>query len=271
MALTVFQRGVCRLLADNRLRSGESYVAGGAALNELLRAPRQSRDIDLFHDTAEALAASWSDDRGSLLAEGYEVAVVRERPTFVEAEVRRGGDSVVIQWAQDSAYRFFPLVRHEELGLSLHPFDLATSKVLALVGRLEPRDFVDTLTCDREVQPLGYLAWAACGKDPGFSPSAIVELAARSTRYSEAELRGLDFEGEAPDAASLARHWRSVLGTAREIVGLLPAGEAGRAVLTEEGVPYRGEPAALREALARAELVYHEGRIRGAFPRVVRG
>jgi len=122
-----------------------------------------------------------------------------------------------------------------------------------------------------EVQPLGYLAWAACGKDPGFSPTAIVELAARSTRYSEAELRGLDFEGEAPDAASLARHWRSVLGTAREIVGLLPAEEAGRAVLTEDGVPYRGEPSALREALARTELVYHEGRIRGAFPRVVRG
>jgi len=32
MALTPFQRDVCRLLADNRLRGGESYVAGGAAL-----------------------------------------------------------------------------------------------------------------------------------------------------------------------------------------------------------------------------------------------
>ena len=36
MALTAFQRDVCRLLAGNRLRSGESYVAGAAALNELL-------------------------------------------------------------------------------------------------------------------------------------------------------------------------------------------------------------------------------------------
>ena len=57
MALTDYQRGVCRLLAENRIRSGESYVAGGAALNELLRAPRLSRDIDLFHDTEQALAA----------------------------------------------------------------------------------------------------------------------------------------------------------------------------------------------------------------------
>ena len=34
MALTTLQREVCRLLADRRKASGESYVAGGAALNE---------------------------------------------------------------------------------------------------------------------------------------------------------------------------------------------------------------------------------------------
>jgi hypothetical protein len=28
-------------------------------------------------------------------------------------------------------------VRHDELGLTLHPFDLATNKLLALVGRGE--------------------------------------------------------------------------------------------------------------------------------------
>ena len=33
MALTGFQRDICRLLAENRIRSGESYVAGAAALN----------------------------------------------------------------------------------------------------------------------------------------------------------------------------------------------------------------------------------------------
>ena len=270
MALTNFQRDVCRLLADNRVRSGESYVADAAALNELLRAPRRSRDIDLFHDTEEALAASWSADRDSLEQEGYELSVIRERPTFVEAAIRRGDDSVVIQWVHDSAYRFFPLMAHDELGLVLHPFDMATSKVLALVGRVEPRDFVDTLTCDSEVQPLGYLAWAACGKDPGFSPTAILELAARSARYSEAELRGLDFDGEAPDAVSMATRWRAMLETGREIVGLLPPEEAGRAVLTGEGTPHQGTPAALPGALAKGEIVFHEGRIRGAFPRLVR-
>jgi hypothetical protein len=43
---------------------------------------------------------------------------------------------------------------------------------------------------------LGYLAWAACGKDPGFSPTAIVELAARSARYSEAEPSPASCEAE---------------------------------------------------------------------------
>jgi hypothetical protein len=270
MALTSFQRSVCRLLAGNRLRSGESYVAGGAALNTLLRASRLSRDIDLFHDTEEALAAAWTADRDLLERERYALSVIRERPTFVEAEVARGDESVVVQWAQDSAYRFFPLIEDEELGLALHPFDLATGKVLALVGRVEPRDFVDTLTCDREVQPLGYLAWAACGKDPGFSPVAILELASRSARYSDVELRGLDFEGETPDAAALALRWKASLETAREILGLLRGQEPGRAVLAQDGTPYRGSPDALRAAIQRNELLYHEGCIRGAFPRIVR-
>lgn len=65
MALTVFQRSVCQLLARSRVASGESYVAGGAALNELLQAPRLSRDIDLFHDTEIALDASWNEKRSS--------------------------------------------------------------------------------------------------------------------------------------------------------------------------------------------------------------
>jgi hypothetical protein len=33
MAVTAFQRTICRLLADARIASGESYLAGGVALN----------------------------------------------------------------------------------------------------------------------------------------------------------------------------------------------------------------------------------------------
>ena len=269
MALSAFQREICQLVARNRLQNGESYLARAAALNELLGAPRLSRDLDVFHDTEEALSVSWQADRAVFEEAGYEVRVVRERQGFVEAEIRRRGDAVLMQWARDSAYRFFPLVQHAEFGLTLHPFDLATSKVLALVGRVEARDFVDTLTCDRQVQPLEYLAWAACGKDPGFSPLSILEEAARTARYADAEIRALDFAGDAPDPQELSRTWRVRLAAARAVVATLPAEEAGRAVLDESGRLFRGDEEALRAALAAGALRYHRGSIRGAFPRLV--
>jgi hypothetical protein len=270
MALTPFQRDICRSLAAIRIRLGESYVAGGAALNELLQASRISRDIDLFHDTEEALAASWDADRASLAREGCTVSVVRERQGFVEAEVRRGDDVVVLQWTRDSAYRFFPLVEHPDFGLTLHPFDLATNKVLALVGRVEARDFIDTLACDDAIQPLGYLAWAASGKDPGFSPAAVLEHAARSVRYSQAELASLAFDSDPPDAAELSRRWHSALDSARLVVGLLPAEQVGRAVLDVAGHLFREGERDLRGALDTGGLRFHEGRIRGAMPTIVR-
>jgi hypothetical protein len=269
MGLSAFQRSVCHLLAEDRLRAGESYLAGGATLNELLGAPRLSRDLDVFHDTEEALAASWQSDLASLERAAYQVRVFRERPGFVEAEIRRDDESVLMQWARDSAYRFFPLVEHPDFGLALHPFDLATSKVLALVGRVEARDFIDTLTCGRHVQPLGYLAWAACGKDPGFSPASILEEAGRTARYTDVELRGLDYAGNAPDPQELSREWRDQLAEGRLVVAMLPADEAGSAVLDENGRPFLGDLDALREALLGSRLIYHAGSIRGAFPQLV--
>jgi hypothetical protein len=195
---------------------------------------------------------------------------VRERPSFVEAEVVRGGDAVAIQWTQDSAFRFFPLVEHAELGLTLHPFDLATNKVLAMVGRLEPRDWVDVIACDLGIQPLGYLAWAACGKDPGFSPTSILAQAARSGRYTPAELVGLAFEGTPPDVGALSQRWHAALDAAREIVDRLPAEKAGKAVLSKEAELFRGNADAVSVALAEGSIVFHDGAIRGAFPQVVR-
>src|SRR2546425_1086790 len=128
MALTEFQRTICRLIAAERIRSGVSYVAGGVALNTLTNSPRVSRDIDIFHDAHESVETSWVADRNSLEKSGYTVRALRERETFVEASVSKAGESVVLQWALDSAYRFFPLIEHDDFGLALHPFDLATNK-----------------------------------------------------------------------------------------------------------------------------------------------
>jgi hypothetical protein len=242
-------------------------LAGASTLNELIQAPRVSRDVDLFHDTEQALQASWDADRQLLTESGFQVQVLRERPSFVEAKISRGRDSVLMQWSRDSAYRFFPLVEHVELGLVLHPFDLATNKVLALVGRLEVRDWVDVIECSERIQPFGYLTWAACGKDPGFSPDAILEHAGRSARYAAEEVLELSFEGEPPDPARLSRRWHSALDEARVVVPMLPPGELGKAVLSAEGPLYRGSATDL--SADRARLRFHSGSVRGALPRLV--
>lgn len=269
MALTSLQRRVCLVLADQRKRSGESYVAGGVALNEAIAGARRSRDIDLFHDTEAALVATCAMDRAALEAAGFRVETVRELPAFVEARVSDAVDAVLVQWARDSAFRFFPLVGHETFGLTLHPLDLATNKLLAVVGRREPRDWVDIVECEAKVQALGYLAWAAAGKDPGFSPLHIVEECAR-IRYVQAELDGLDFEGAPPRAKELSARWHAAVGDARAILGALPGDEAGKCVLDVQGGPTKASATRLPDELRAGHVIFHAGSIRGAFPEVVR-
>ena len=266
MPLTDFQRRICRLIARSRRASGESYVAGGAALNELVAAPRVSDDIDLFHDTEEAVGVAWDADRLLLTQAGITVTSIRERPGFVEALASSGFDRVLLQWTRDSAFRFFPLVEHDDFGLALHPFDLATNKLLALVGRVEVRDWIDTLTCHEAVQPLGYLAWAASGKNAGFSPYAILEEAARGNRYSETEVAALQFGGPKPDAAALSRTWRRALTEGRAIVDQLPSAHVGACVLAREDVLFRGGVDALVRAMADAAIRFRTGSLRAAFP-----
>jgi hypothetical protein len=246
MALSEFQRGVCQLLAGARL----------------------SRDVDVFHDTLEALDATWQADRTLLTDNAYALDVVRERPGFVEVVIHRGGHSVEMQWVRDSAFRFFPLTPHPDFGLVLHPFDLATNKVLALVGRVEVRDWIDTLTCHHKLTPLGLLAWAACGKDEGWNPQLIVDEAARTAHYSRAEIHELDWNGAPPDFTLLKTQWREAVNEARSCIELLPPERTGYAVLDVHGTPFQGNFAQLQNAMASGTLRFHEGYIGGAWPQI---
>jgi hypothetical protein len=138
------------------------------------------------------------------------------------------------------------------------------------VGRLEVRDWVDTILCDERIQPLGFLAWAACGKDPGFSPALILEHAARS-HYSADEVHSLAFEGTTPDAAALSRRWHAILAAGRGIIEALPAAESGKCVLASDGSLFTGVGADLATALRTNVIRFHAGSIRGALPRIVAG
>lgn len=111
MALTEFQRRVLRLLADRRRSGGESYIAGGVALNVALDTHRVSRDVDVFHDTAEAVTGAFEADRGILADAEYTISVLRWREAYIEADVSRDGDHVLVEWASSSRASRPPFIR----------------------------------------------------------------------------------------------------------------------------------------------------------------
>ncbi|MCP4624061.1 MAG: hypothetical protein GY850_11075, partial [bacterium] len=164
------------------------------------------------------------------------------------------------------AFRFFPLMEHDELGLTLHPFDLATNKALALVGRLEVRDWIDLIQCHSRIQNTGYLMWAACGKDPGFNPALILAEARRSSHYTQADVAELAFHGDPPDLRKLSVEWKRMLLEAEEFIELLPPERIGACVLDADGHLFKGDPASLRNAIEKKTIRFHSGTLRGAFP-----
>ena len=133
MPLTQFQADVFKIISRNR--NPDSYVAGGIVIHRDAASSRYSKDIDLFHDTSEAVAASAKLDEVALREAGYEVEFSMEKPTFHRASVAREGQKIRLEWAADSAFRFFPIVEDEILGYRLHNADVATNKVLAAAGR----------------------------------------------------------------------------------------------------------------------------------------
>lgn len=182
--------------------------------------------MDLFHASEEAVASAFTEDSACLNANGYKIELLLSQPGFIRATITKGSDSLLIDWAHDSIWRFFPPVHLEGVGWVLHPVDLAVNKVLALAGRDEPRDFIDTLYLHESVLPLGALAWAAAGKDPGLNPQMLLELLQRKGRISTDDLKRLDLR-EALDPLVLHERWSSALRSAREWIKQRPSSETG--------------------------------------------
>lgn len=268
MALTPFQSELLRLLAKNRIDNPESYVAGGLALNHTLGTPWLSRDIDIFHDSREAMMRSWDADWATLKAAGCTMKSLRELNFFMEAEVERNGLRMEIQWGTDSAYRLFPLQPDPVVGFTLHPLDLVANKLTALVGRAEVRDWIDTITAVRELQPLTCLLSAACGKDPGYSPTSMLEYVARR-HYNQVEIDEKIAPKGVYDAAELCRFWHETVARTWETLKVFPRDQVGKAVMTKSGELWRGDDEALRAALAADELTFREGTIGGVWPRII--
>ena len=206
MPLTAFQSEVLTVLAANR--SEESHFAGGVVLHAAPDSARFSHDFDIFHEAAEEVARASDADAASLRAAGYAVVPVvgdwQKPGTFRKAHVSLGSNSVEIDWAADSAFRFFPIERDPLLGWRLHLFDMATNKALALCARTETRDYVDIVELHK-IFPLPAIVWAACGKDPGYSPLFLLEMMRRFAQVDPAKLDLI--QARQLDPRALKRAW----------------------------------------------------------------
>ena len=169
-----FEREVLRVLAANR--NPDRFIAGATVLHQRDDTPRLSGDVDVFHDLPEALLLAYEADTASLRTAGFEVEPVgRVQPEFRRAIVRRNGQQTKIEWVQDAAFRFFPVEADAEPGWRLNFWDVATNKVLAMIGRQKLRDFLDCLHLHGRHLHLGASVWAAAGKDPGLTPEFILD------------------------------------------------------------------------------------------------
>lgn len=261
MPISDIQAKVLKLIATNR--SPESYLAGATVIHRNADTPRFSQDLDFFHDIADSIAQSADRDAASLIRAGYGVSWLLRSPTFHRAIVTTGKQQLKIEWTQDSAFRFFPVQKDKRFGYRLHDADAAVNKILALAGRDEIRDFVDVLHLHKTYISLGAMAWAACGKDPGFTPEFLLDYAGRHTAYTQVDLNRLRLRVPI-DLQKLKQNWLAARAEARKLIPTLPPAEIGCLYLDRNKKPVTPDTSSDD---FRA-LIRHAGCIRGAWPLV---
>ena len=100
-----FEKSILRLLAVNR--NPESCIAGATVFLRREDSPRQSQDIDVFHDTGHSLQQAALSDAAVLEQNGYTLDWADQQEMFRRAVVSQAGQSTKMEWAYDSAFRFF--------------------------------------------------------------------------------------------------------------------------------------------------------------------
>ncbi len=182
MPLTPFQSEVLGVLAANRRE--ESYFAGGMVLHASPNSARYSHDFDIFHEAADEVTRASEADSASLRAVGLTVEPQRgdwtEHATFRKAKVYRGTDSVGIDWAADSAFRFFPI--------ELDPVALKT----AWIEMSDRADAEMTLPADTQPDMLIGVAFVDAHGHPGWiGDDSTLKIHEPCVRGCLPRLRGL--------------------------------------------------------------------------------
>jgi len=220
--LTNLQSYVLRILAAQR--SPDSYIAGGVAINR--EGPRFSGDIDIFQDSEQRLATAADADIAAMLADGLKLTPLKIRSGRREFRVEGLGEQMILEWAVDSDFRFFPTQSDDVFGYVLHPVDLAANKAAAAADRRVPRDVVDLVTIYETILPLGAVIGAAVGKFPGATPEEMLGEITRHSRFTAEEFRVLALERPI-DVPGLHRRIRRMIEDAEDFIRHLPSSAVG--------------------------------------------
>ncbi len=143
------------------------YLTGGTALAEYYLGHRLSYDLDFF--TGEEGLVQPVSFQLEKLVENHRLGltVIRRFSTYVEFLITYENETLRVDLALDSPFRFQPPVLSPPGILINNYIDLCVDKLLAYYGRAEPRDAVDLYFIMNNETPDALLEKAK-QKDPGF-------------------------------------------------------------------------------------------------------
>ncbi len=122
--------------------SSAFYLTGDTALAEFYLGHRLSYDLDLFTTVAGLIRPFCLFMESAMEQQGFSLRAVRRMESFAEYEVALGHDTLRIQLAYDSPFRFAEPAP-TPFGLVNDFQDIVVDKLLAFFGWAEPRDAVD--------------------------------------------------------------------------------------------------------------------------------
>ena len=180
--LSPLQERVAKIIAGLDEARGFA-LAGGGALIVRGDVQRQTRDLDFFGLTADAVDQLVPAVDRALQAAGLTVQHVQESHGFARLIIESKDDRTELDLGTDA--RLFPAEPGSPAPL-LSGKELAVDKVLAIFGRAEARDFADLMAIE-PCYGLDRLCQLAAEKDRGFLPSVFADMLSQFSRLRREE------------------------------------------------------------------------------------
>ena len=150
-------------------------LTGGGALAGVYLGHRATRDLDLFWHTLQQLP-DLRQVVERLASAGFDVAVLRTTPAFVQLRVSAGPEVTVVDLVADpvSVIEAPQLVRVDGAEIFVDtPYEILINKLCALLSRAEFRDLVDLEALIAEGLDWKGALRRAEEKDGGFSSATL--------------------------------------------------------------------------------------------------